>query len=322
MTQTVINFEDVNAPGALANIQQLVQGWGTQAYYGLQWDNFFTLDAARRPGSGYQNVVTSGESVGYNGLENPASFASTTGDFALKQGYFAAAWNIGLNVTAIAFDDGVEVGRQTFTLDLAKKLITFGAGFTSIDKVVFMASGGRDASARDRGEGTQIAIDDLMLTGERQVATFDGLTRNNGTAEVKDGHRGVNWDGIWSADDGYAPGFGLSNAMRSGQNAGYTAAGATGSISSAGRDFDFMSGWFAATGTGPMSVTAQGFDNGVLVAEKVFTVGSTKSLVTFAGFESVDDVKFQTGGRSLSMDDVLFVLDPPGVGYVSDLWHA
>jgi Ca2+-binding RTX toxin-like protein len=62
-------------------------------YNSLIWNNFGSVnDTTSFPGSGYERVINSGVGVGYIASENPASFTSTA-DFDLVNGYFAAAWN-------------------------------------------------------------------------------------------------------------------------------------------------------------------------------------------------------------------------------------
>lgn len=316
MTKVVIDFEGVNAPNALASIQETVVAWEKPAYYGLVWDGVGTVDGVRRPGSGYQNCVTSGDSVAYNELEDPGSFWSTTGDFTLDGGWFAAAWNNGLTMTVVGYDDGREVARQLVTLNVVKQWIVFDAAFSSIDKVVFWGEGGVDNTKADKGDGTHVVMDNLTLSGESMLARFEQIANQNRTAEVQDGYSGVNWTNVFAVDDGFTGIAGVTNGIKSKEAGAYTVAGTVGSLSSAGRDFDLTSGFFASTGPASQQVVVQGYDNGVLIAEQTLSLSTRARKFILEGFESVDEVRFQSGGVAIAMDDLQIVLDPPGVGYM------
>jgi hypothetical protein len=144
-------------------------------YAGLDWsDGFWAYDDGAAPaGSGYANVIASGEAGGYNFEANDVSFTSDT-DFDLLSVFLAAAWNTELNVTIEAWDDGLQVGEATLTFDFLQIAVDFQAGtapfadvaffsgtFDSIDEVRIASSGGVDAVPG--GEGSHVAMDDLLI---------------------------------------------------------------------------------------------------------------------------------------------------------------
>jgi len=158
-----IDFE--NVPGANPNTANNPIPDG---YHGLEWSEWARVEAGTfRPGSGYQNVLNSGEYVGYNGLAEAVSFSNSAEDFDLVSANMAAAWNDDLEVTVNAYDDGVLVGTANLLLDPTKELIDFSLyndannRFTSIDTVEIVSAGGTDAGLG--GGGTHVAMDDIVL---------------------------------------------------------------------------------------------------------------------------------------------------------------
>ncbi|KLK91311.1 hypothetical protein AA309_20850 [Microvirga vignae] len=151
----LIDFEGIAPEGGTAEIQD--------GYKGLNWDNFWAQDDSQFAASGYNNVINSPDSAGYDAFANGASFSSPDPDedFDLVSGYFAAAWNNDLVVTIQGFDDGVLVGTKVVTLDPTKTFIEFGDEFESIDEVRIDGAGGTNAGLD--GAGEHVAMDDLLL---------------------------------------------------------------------------------------------------------------------------------------------------------------
>ena len=150
-----IKFERIASKNTPAEVED--------GYAGLEWDNVWAIDGAVFPGSGLDNVVSSGRAVGYSASGKTTSFWSTEEDFDLLDGYFAAAWSTGLKVKVIAYDDGDKVGVERFTLDQERTFIEFGKKFESIDKVRIVTKGGSDADPDDGGAGSHLALDSLHI---------------------------------------------------------------------------------------------------------------------------------------------------------------
>ena len=174
-TEVLIDFEGIASQNHFAPIPD--------GYMGLDWsDAFFAYDDGTAPNSaGYQNAIVSGEAGGFNADQDggpdaeDVSFTSDE-DFDFLSGYFAAAWNSELHVSIEAWDDGVQVGTATLVFDNQQVFVDFQAGtaslvdfadfdgtFDSIDEVRISTSGGVDIDPTDNGEGTQLAMDDLLL---------------------------------------------------------------------------------------------------------------------------------------------------------------
>ena len=172
--QTVIDFEGIAPEGNNATIPD--------GSFGLQWsDQFFAIDdddPFAGPGTGYENVINSPDSAGFNGYGAAVTMnsADPDDDFDLVSGYFAAAFEDDLQVTIEAWDDGVQVGTVALTLDTDKVFVDFQAGtapdaisadfdgtFDSIDEVRIIST--------PAGLGFQVAMDDLAI--ERIVGDGD-----------------------------------------------------------------------------------------------------------------------------------------------------
>jgi hypothetical protein len=155
----VITFDDLSATAGISG-----------AYAGFNWLNFQVLDTSAetaRAGTaytGYSNSALSGTNVVFNGFGNPAGIASTApgSSFALTSGYFTAAWNDGLNVTAQGYLNGVLKDTESFTVSTTgPTLETFN--WTAIDEVTFSPSGGTPHSEEAFGAGTNFALDNLTV---------------------------------------------------------------------------------------------------------------------------------------------------------------
>ena len=153
----LIDFEGLASQGSYATLQQ--------GYAGLTWSNAYAIDSDVYPGSGYVAVLNSGEAVGFDAAGGGLWFSDPDEDFDFVSGYFAAAWNNGLQVTIQAYDDNVLVGTASFVLNPTKVLVNLATysnasnRFTSIDKVVIDGTGGTPWGE----SGTHVALDDLLL---------------------------------------------------------------------------------------------------------------------------------------------------------------
>jgi hypothetical protein len=132
-------------------------------YDGFTWTNIGALDKAEYHGDpdGYESVIH-GRDGGYTYNGQTASFSSTT-HFALKSGYFAAAWDTDLSVTFTGYRNGHQVAQTTVVLDQTSEKITFDKTFANVDDVTIVASGGTDENGADKGSGNHVAMDNLVV---------------------------------------------------------------------------------------------------------------------------------------------------------------
>jgi len=132
---------------------------------GFTWTNFGVLDKGGLSGDvdGYAAAVH-GSGVASTAVGEISSFSSSV-DFSLKSGHFAAAWNTGMTVTFTAYRDGTQVAQQTFTVDQTDVMLKFNQDFRHIDAVTIESSGGTHGTGF--GDGTQLAMDNLRVV-------FDG----------------------------------------------------------------------------------------------------------------------------------------------------
>lgn len=131
------------------------------SYGGLNWDNFHYVDATLNTlsSSGYITGMISPINVAYN---SGGTMASITGnDFNFNGAYFTGAWNNGLNINVIGYDDGLAVFNKTIIVDTTlPKGFTFN--YASIDKLEFTSFGGVDANdAPFSGFGTHFVMDNF-----------------------------------------------------------------------------------------------------------------------------------------------------------------
>lgn len=147
-----ITFDDVtNSGGAIQN-----------GYEGLNWSNFYTLDAVQYQASGYKNDLVSLRNVAFNAYANVASISSSTA-FTMTSGFFAGAWNDGLTITLTGTLGGHAVYTQSFVVNTTSPTFeVFNHGH--VDNVVFSSSGGTD-NPNFRGGGTHFALDNLTVNG-------------------------------------------------------------------------------------------------------------------------------------------------------------
>jgi hypothetical protein len=155
----IIDFNDVT-PGRYFSIPD--------GYDGFHWHGMGVSSGTQTPTSGYAHVSNAGSMVGFtysgDNVGAPGWFSSDR-DFDLKSGTFAAAWNNGLHVKIVGFDDGVKVAVLKTVLDTTATEITFDSSFDSIDKVRFSTHGGVDANPED-GQGAHLALEDLVVHKE------------------------------------------------------------------------------------------------------------------------------------------------------------
>jgi uncharacterized protein (TIGR03382 family) len=155
---TTITFDDI--PLGTAPYGQVVDG-----YAGLGWTNLWAKDATA-PGqamSGYVNGTVSAKNVVYNSYANPAGVhsLSSTG-FDLHDGYFTAAWNDGLQVTASAVFENGRTATKTFMVDTSGPTDEL-FGWKDLSSVTFSSIGGTHHAGFE-GQGSHFALDNLTIS--------------------------------------------------------------------------------------------------------------------------------------------------------------
>jgi hypothetical protein len=153
VTIQLINFDDLSDGGAGTPI--------ANGYTGLDWNNFYVLHSNNSiyGPSGYVNGTVSQPNVAFNGFGNDASFSANM-PFSLYGGYFTAAWNDGLTVTANGLLNGVQKYTQTFNLNTQLPLL-IAFNWTDINDVTFSSSGGTNHGYG--GSGEHFALDNLEI---------------------------------------------------------------------------------------------------------------------------------------------------------------
>ena len=155
---TTITFDDI--PTTTAPFGQVVNG-----YAGLGWTNLWA-DKTNTPGltpSGYINGTVSPNNVVYNSYANPAGIHSLSSvGFDLRDGYFTAAWNDGLQVTASAMFENGTTASKTFTINTSGPIDTV-FDWRDLSSVTFSSSGGTH-HAGYQGMGAHFALDNLTVS--------------------------------------------------------------------------------------------------------------------------------------------------------------
>jgi hypothetical protein len=147
---TTITFDDISDNGNGTLI--------TNGYNGLDWNNFYVLNAvdfASNVGAnGYTNGIVSSPNVAYNGYGNEASITSGSA-FTFDSAYFNAAWSNGLSITVNGLLNGNLAETSTFVVNTAGPATLETFNWSGINELDFTSSG---------GNGTQFAMDNLTVT--------------------------------------------------------------------------------------------------------------------------------------------------------------
>ena len=142
----VITFDDTPV-GGIAN-----------GYAGLNWNNFYTLEATGGyQSTGYGTGTISGE-VAYNGYGSAATISapSSTG-FALTSGYFTAAWFDETAVFNATFEDG-STATKSFAITTGGPVFE-KFGWQNLASVTIVGDG-----------GSQIVLENLNTTAVPEPA--------------------------------------------------------------------------------------------------------------------------------------------------------
>ncbi len=159
---TLITFDDLSVPVPVA----IAEG-----YQGMNWSNFYVMDAATFNASGffsssgtsgYKNGMVSAPNVAYSGSGNPATISSANA-FNFNSVYLTAAWYDGLNVNVTGSLAGNIVDTANFTVNTSgPTLETFN--WTDINSVTFTTSGGTLHQSAPLGAGRQLVFDNLTIS--------------------------------------------------------------------------------------------------------------------------------------------------------------
>lgn len=139
-------------------------------YGGLNWDNFWILDAVNyglNP-SGYLNGMVSSNNVAFNAFSADAYIVSGPA-FTFNSAYFTGAWNDDLTIRVQGWLDGVMLYNTSFLVDTTGPTQMF-FGWT-VDYLVFSSSGGTDNPDLP-GSGTHFAMDNFEYNAVPEPATL------------------------------------------------------------------------------------------------------------------------------------------------------
>jgi hypothetical protein len=139
-------------------------------YAGYNWANFGYVNGATTvyTNSGYAHGVVSSPFVAYNSSGNPATVTNASGMlFNFTSGYFSAAWEPGLTVTATGYQEGSAVYSTTFTVNPTGP--TFQTlNFNNVEAVTFSTTPGPGdpgtVVATYGGYGSQFVLDNADIT--------------------------------------------------------------------------------------------------------------------------------------------------------------
>lgn len=154
----IIDFDDLSGSGDLIE----------NGYAGLGWENVYVLNPDDAPTSGYQKAIVSGTRIAYSGYDLPASITGL-GAYVFDSGWFTAAFNDGLTITARGFDGDTLVHERSFTVDTkgpSQQVFKWGG----ISRVTFTAEGGTDQFFDM--SGTNFAVDSLGIAAVPEPATW------------------------------------------------------------------------------------------------------------------------------------------------------
>lgn len=156
---TVIGFDDLSASD-----DPIADG-----YAGLQWRNLYVLDPSTAPVSGYTNAVVDGRQAAYSGFDDAAEIGGLSDGYVLQSGWFTAAFNDGLTITAKSYKGDELIHELSFVVDTnAPTLQTFD--WRGVTRVSFAGAGGKDRFFDM--SGTNFAVDAVQVAAVPEPATW------------------------------------------------------------------------------------------------------------------------------------------------------
>ena len=135
------------------------------------------------------------------------------------------------------------------------------------------------------------------------VIDFEGIAADGDAEKIPDGYAGLNWDNFVALDDqfddNFAPNSGISTVINSGEACAGNKLQGPAIFSSPDKrdDFDFNSGYFAASHSNDLALKIIAFDDGEKVAVKAITLDREQKFVSFGSkFDDIDTVKIRASG--------------------------
>jgi hypothetical protein len=147
---TVLTFDDVSTTSSFVPIPD--------GYGGFDWDqDFYVINRAYHPGSGYDKGCVTPQYVAFNGCGNPVEMVITSAQqFDFNGAYLAAAWYSSLGVTVDGYLHGVkEYGKTVWVTDTGPTWCQFD--YLGVDELRFSSS------------GTQFAMDNFTFNADRVI---------------------------------------------------------------------------------------------------------------------------------------------------------
>jgi hypothetical protein len=173
-SQTAITFDDISSGANGAFI--------TNAYQGLSWSNFATLNAVLNSNvhgvSGYYYGMVSPSNVALNADGYPAEIDSPGTNFNFLSAYLTGAWNSNLNIEVQGFS-GATLLYDTTVVASATSPTLFTFNYSDINRLYFDSFGGQPAGFGS-GAGEEFVMDNLTFEfipepSSLLLATFGGL---------------------------------------------------------------------------------------------------------------------------------------------------
>lgn len=166
MTST---FDDLPSNTAIPN-----------GYRDLVWNNFSVIDRRGQVPGGYHNGVVSGDDVASNVNGEKASIKAQNSRFAIKSGWFGAAWNDGLTIHVTGQVNGLDAYSRDIVVNTSGPVYQDFSGWKNLSGLTFDSFGGTNAGYG--GSGPQFTMDNVSLHASRMfdmklpiAAAFLGL---------------------------------------------------------------------------------------------------------------------------------------------------
>ena len=166
----LLTFDDIHTSTNYSDNLGII----TNGYQGLNWVNFFVinapLDADQLVTNGYYYGMVSASNVAFNGFGNPSEIDSVGTSFNFIGVYLTGAWNSNLNVEVQGFRGGSLMYDQIVVV-AATNATLFTFDYMDIDRLYFNSFGGQNAGF-PVGGGEQIAMDNLTFEFVPEPSSF------------------------------------------------------------------------------------------------------------------------------------------------------
>lgn len=130
----------------------------SDGYGGFTWNNMYVLSGTNYVNSGYYNGVISPNNVAYNAYAQTAYVTSVV-DFDFNGAYFTGAWNDGLNINVLGFNNGIQLYDSTIIVSAFTSMF-YNLSFQGVDELRFTSFGGTDVP-NFSGDGAHFAMDNF-----------------------------------------------------------------------------------------------------------------------------------------------------------------